>query len=66
MTPGPASFTVHDEQPGQRNRYMLCMVSMQHLIVNAAPGTSTSPQVGQEARIVARYTPTHSAASGRY
>jgi len=58
MTVGPASFTVHDEQPGQRNRYVLCMVSMQQRIVNTSPGSSTSPQLGQEARIVARSTPT--------
>jgi hypothetical protein len=52
MTPGPASFTVHDAQRGQRNRYMLRIVSMQQRIVNAAPSTSTSRQVGHAARTI--------------
>jgi hypothetical protein len=37
------------------------MVSMQHRIVKAGPRTSTSPQVGQEARTLAVSTRIRSA-----
>jgi hypothetical protein len=42
------------------------MVSMQHKIVKSVPHTSTSPQVGQEARTLAVLTSIRSAAAAGF